>query len=282
VFGWSAKTACADLLCRWSYGANRVQVDADIKILSEFLSYLQVDSIRDALTVSSLAPSQFALRASYYASRLRDVNQPLRLLVEDEIFRLNVWANPTSDPKRGTDHVGITFAENSWPVLIRTLWQINPAIAVHTAERFKLHVIRGEVTKLVRSSTPDVLDIPEALNFLLGEGMDLVSARRDLKLLPLWAPVPPVMATTFFEPRFKSDPLLLQYAHRVLEQHPVELTFFFVPQVVQALRYDELGYVSRFIFETAKISQLFCHQIIWNMKANCYKDDVAEICRRIR
>lgn len=37
-----------------------------------------------------------------------------------------------------------------------------------------------------------------------------------------------------------------------------------------------LGYVERFIFETAKISQLFCHQIIWNMKANTYKDDGAE------
>lgn len=34
------------------------------------------------------------------------------------------------------------------------------------------------------------------------------------------------------------------------------------------------GYVSNFIFETAKISQTFCHQIVWNMKANCYKDDM--------
>lgn len=79
----------------------------------------------------------------------------------------------------------------------------------------------------------------------------------------------------------------------MLEQHPVDLTFFFVPQVVQALRYDDLGtlvllisernshlavgYVARFIFETAKISQLFCHQIIWNMNANCYKGDSMEI-----
>ncbi|KAJ3734042.1 hypothetical protein DFJ43DRAFT_1065841 [Lentinula guzmanii] len=262
---------------QWSFGANRVQIDADVKVLSEFLSYLQADSIRDALTVSSLAPSQFNLRASYYASRLRDVNHPLRLLVDNEIFRLNVWANAMNEPKRGTDHIGMTLVESSWPALIRTLWQINPAIAVHLTERFKLNVIRSEVTKLVRSSTADVLDVPEALNFLLGEGMEVAAARRDLKLLPLWAPVPPITANTFFEPRYKSDPLLLQYAHRVLEQHPVELTFFFVPQVVQALRYDELGYVSRFIFETAKISQLFCHQIIWNMKANCYKDDSAEI-----
>lgn len=35
------------------------------------------------------------------------------------------------------------------------------------------------------------------------------------------------------------------------------------------------GYVERFIFETSKVSQLFCHQIIWNMKANTYKDDSA-------
>lgn len=37
------------------------------------------------------------------------------------------------------------------------------------------------------------------------------------------------------------------------------------------------GYVERFIFETAQVSQLFCHQIIWNMKANCYKNDAAEV-----
>jgi hypothetical protein len=41
-----------------------------------------------------------------------------------------------------------------------------------------------------------------------------------------------------------------------------------------------LAYIAQFIFETAKVSQLFCHQIIWNMKANCYKDDAAEIVSR--
>ena len=51
----------------------------------------------------------------------------------------------------------------------------------------------------------------------------------------------PITAVTYFEPRYNSDPLILQYAHRVLEQHPVDLTFFFVPQVVQALRNDTLG-----------------------------------------
>jgi len=62
-----------------------------------------------------------------------------------------------------------------------------------------------------------------------------------MQYLLFWAPVPPVVANTYFEPRYNNDPLVLQYAHRVLAQHPVELTFFFIPQVVQALRSDGLG-----------------------------------------
>lgn len=32
--------------------------------------------------------------------------QVLRLLVENEILRLNVWNNPANDPKRGVDIIG--------------------------------------------------------------------------------------------------------------------------------------------------------------------------------
>ena len=173
---------------------------------------------------------------------------------------------------------------------MRTTWSIDPAIAVFLTERFKSPVVKSEVTKLVRSSPTHVLGIPDALPMFVGEKSD-GAGRRDLKFMLLWAPVPPILATNYFGPQYESEPIVLQYAHRVMEQHPIDLTFFFVPQVVQALRYDKLGwdhnlittypkilnfttgYVSRFIFETAKISQLFCHQIIWNMKANCFRGD---------
>lgn len=64
---------------------------------------------------------------------------------------------------------------------------------------------------------------------------------------------------------------------RALESHSVDVTFFYVPQIVQALRNDALGYVERYIVETAKFSQLFAHQIIWNMKANAFKDEDSQI-----
>jgi len=167
-----------------------------------------------------------------------------------------------------------SVAPDEWNRLLQRTWRISPAVAVHMGERFKLPHVQAEITKLVRGDPRMVVDVPEALHFLLGDRLD-ASSKGLLKWLPVWAAVPPVTALVYFQPRYGNHPLLLQYAMRVLEQHPVELTFFFVPQVVQALRVDDTGYVERFIFETSKISQLFCHQIIWNMKANTYKDDDA-------
>lgn len=37
---------------------------------------------------------------------IKNLNMPLRLLVENEIFRLSVWSNPSNDAKRGADHPG--------------------------------------------------------------------------------------------------------------------------------------------------------------------------------
>lgn len=97
--------------------------------------------------------------------------------------------------------------------------------------------------------------------------------------LLFWAPVNPITAVMFFLPAFRDHPFLIQYAMRALESHSVDVTFFYVPQIVQSLRYDALGYVERYILETAQFSQLFAHQIIWNMNANAYKDDDAQIVR---
>lgn len=85
-----------------------------------------------------------------------------------------------------------------------------------------------------------------------------------------------------FLPAYQDHPFIIQYAMRALESHSADITFFYVPQIVQSLRYDALGYVQRYILETAQFSQLFAHQIIWNMKANSYKDDDAQIPDEIK
>lgn len=135
-----------------------------------------------------------------------------------------------------------------------------------------------------------VLDVPDALEILLDNQLPSdvsfqlkVRAKNVLmyaadvgKYLLYWLPVNPITAVTFFMPGYGNHPFIIQYAMRALESHSVDVMFFYVYQIVQTLRYDQLGYVERYIIETAKFSQLFAHQIIWNIKANAYKDETSE------
>lgn len=129
------------------------------------------------------------------------LNLPLRLLTENEIFRLSVWSNPTNETSKGNDLIGnsertlfeatfftlsldylLTFQQTSWSTIVRTLWRINPAISVYLTDRYKTPVIRQEVGKLVHSNTVDVLGIPGALPFLLAGRID-PHVHRDLKVI---------------------------------------------------------------------------------------------------
>lgn len=100
---------------------------------------------------------------------------------------------------------------------------------------------------------------------------------REQKFLLYWSAVPPITSTSYLASSYARNPLTLQYAMRSLECFPVDVTFFYIPQLVQALREDTSGYVERAIISSAQISQHFAHQIIWNMKANMYKDEDSRV-----
>jgi phosphatidylinositol 4-kinase len=156
--------------------------------------------------------------------------------------------------------------------MIRFAWSISPKLAVQMHERFiQQPVVHRELHRLIANNSLDVVNVPEALVILLGEGI-APTAKLDLKYLQYWAPVPAITAANYFMPTYGKHPLLLQYAMRSLEYYPVDTVFFYVPQIVQALRYDDLGYIEKYILEAAKTSQLFAHQIIWNMQANFFVD----------
>ncbi|KIH86276.1 phosphatidylinositol 4-kinase [Sporothrix brasiliensis 5110] len=256
---------------KWSFGSSNLQLKTEIRLLSDVLA---------AVKAVSFIGSHQGTTATKSLQAKEDL---LLLLLENEQLRLSVWAYPLNEPSKAQSHMAVNHGinntkgviENIIP-LIRTAWQESPSLAIELATRFQNLRVHREVRWLLLNFPSKAIDEPDALPILL-DGALPHDVSFQLKYLLYWAPINPITAVTYFMPSYEYHPYLIQYAMRALESHSVDITFFYVPQIVQTLRYDALGYVARYILETAQFSQLFAHQIIWNMKANAYKDDDAQI-----
>ncbi|GES90544.1 phosphatidylinositol 4-kinase [Rhizophagus clarus] len=278
---------------RWAYGGNKRAMTTEYKLLIEVYRLVENDKV-ELTEVLSTAPkkySHFSLSNTISISmsdknREEIVNQTtkskklLLLFLESELSNLATWSNPLNIPDPTKENfvsvVESRLTEDNWKNNVRHAWWISSQLAVQMAFRFKQPFVQNELHKLLASNASDAVRVAEALPLLLGDKLNQ-NVLSQLKYLLYWASVPPITAITYFSSTYNNNPLILQYAMRALEYHPVDIVFFYIPQIVQALRYDTLGYVERFIMGAAKISQLFAHQIIWNMKANMYKDDECTI-----
>ena len=71
-----------------------------------------------------------------------------------------------------------------------------------------------------------------------------------------------VVVLPSFDRQYPPHPLTAQYAVRVLRSYPPDILIFYVPQLVQALRFDDMGYMQEFLLWTAKKSSLIAHQVV--------------------
>ena len=80
--------------------------------------------------------------------------------------------------------------------------------------------------------------MPEALPYFVSpKAVDENSTL--LQQLPHWAACSITQALEFLTPAYKGHPRVMAYVLRVLESYPPDQVTFFMPQLVQALRYDE-------------------------------------------
>lgn len=251
---------------RWSFGGNRLQIKAEVRLLTDVEAALNAVASIGSLTVKDLIS-------------LKGKQELLVRLLENEHMRLQVWLFPTDHEQRRlfsshrTDKASQVSLSSQ---MLKTAWEESAALAVQLHARFSSPILMRELRSLILNSPQAAMEVPDALQILLGSCLP-VDVSYQLKYLLYWAPVNPITAVTYFLPAYGNHPFIIQYAMRALESHSADVTFFYVPQIVQTLRYDALGYVERYIVETATFSQLFAHQIIWNMKANAYKDEDSTI-----
>jgi phosphatidylinositol 4-kinase len=231
---------------RFSYpvGLDLLKIKADYQVLRE------VAAMAAAVDTSAELAPQKAI---------------LMLFLDDEIAKIAVWLLPLAPP----DHRG-TYALHLTDAHVAAAYRLDPMLAINLALRYKIKNVDETLQRLITADPLPAARYPDAVQYFIGIN---AGATTPLYHLLLWEPLAPVDAITLFLPPFGGNPFVLQYAMRSLESHDVNLTFFYVPQIVQLLRFDARGYVERFILETAKVSQLFAHQIVWNMLANSYKDE---------
>ncbi|KAG4028457.1 hypothetical protein MFRU_021g00480 [Monilinia fructicola] len=250
---------------RWSFGGNRLQLKAETRLLNDVIV-----AFRSVTMVGSKPTALLKL--------IQAKEELLHVLIESEQIRLNVWL----DPLRSGRDIQVPTPAKSGPneaallALLRTAWNESPSLAIQLVSRFPSVRLHHDIRSLLLQFPDKAISEPEAVHILLGDSLPSDVAFQ-MKYLLYWSPVNPISAVTYFLPSYRNHPFIVQYAMRALESHSVDVTFFYVPQIVQTLRYDDLGYVERYIVETAKFSQLFAHQIIWNMKANAFKDEDSQI-----
>jgi phosphatidylinositol 4-kinase A len=241
----------------WSFGGNRLQMKAEVQVMQDVLAQLHA-------TRTAILPASATRKDPHQKHEL------LEALLTSELARLSVWLTPLSP----AGHPGQFDPQVA--AYVRTAWAEDPSLAIQLVTRFSNEQTRRDVRFLLLNQPEKALNESNAVDLLLGDTL-ASDLSFQLKYLLYWKPVNPVQAVTYFMPAFGNHPFVLQYAMRAVESHSVDVTFFYVPQIVQALRYDALGYVEQYIVETGKFSQLFAHQIIWNIKANAYKDEDSQI-----
>ncbi|KAG1666136.1 Phosphatidylinositol 4-kinase alpha [Nymphon striatum] len=201
-------------------------------------------------------------------------------LTAAEIQFMMTWHNPLSLPERailGEDTITAWFSqpisERMWRDNARLAWDISPALAVHLPSRYKnSECLLKIVSSLVKANPAAVSHIPEALDFLVTPDSVLNDAP-ELSYMLTWAPVSPIKALAYFSRQYPPHPITAQYAISALSSYPVDTIIIYIPQLVQAVRYDTMGYVTEFIKVAAKNSPLIAHQLIWNIKTNMYLDE---------
>uniref|UniRef100_A0A0A0K499 1-phosphatidylinositol 4-kinase n=1 Tax=Cucumis sativus TaxID=3659 RepID=A0A0A0K499_CUCSA len=198
-----------------------------------------------------------------YAVGREKRRQLLLMLCQHEADRLEVWAQPNikeSTPSRPK------LTAEKWIEHARTAFSVDPRIAFSMVSRFPTNAfLRVEMNQLVQLHILDIRSIPEALPyFVTPKAVDENSEL--LRQLPHWAACSITQALEFLTPAYKGHPRVMAYVLRVLESYPPEKVTFFMPQLVQALRYDEGRLVEGYLLRAAKRSDIFAHILIWHLQ----------------
>jgi hypothetical protein len=102
---------------------------------------------------------------------------------------------------------------------------------------------------------------------LLASAANVAANAPQLAALHIWAPAHAVEALELLSGPAAHHPEARAFAMRCLLNTPPKQAVFFLPQLVQSLRYDSDKALQGYFLEAASRSDLFTHQLIWALQS---------------
>ncbi|WZY96960.1 hypothetical protein YC2023_069289 [Brassica napus] len=247
---------------------------ARVYLLNERSDFSQSDSNEIAHENGKLAELIVWGKMDNYAVGKEKRKQLLLILCQHESDRLDVWAQPICS--KDSPYSRLKVSSGKWTEHAKTAFLVDPRIAISLVSRFPANIaLKSEVTQLVQAHIVDLRSIPEALPyFLTPKTVEENSVL--LQQLPHWAACSITQALEFLTPNYKGHPRVMAYVLRVLESYPPERVTFFMPQLVQSLRYDEGRLVEGYLLRAAQRSDIFAHILTWHLQGESFQETVKD------
>eukprot|EP01080_Neovahlkampfia_damariscottae_P007605 gene7605-11928_t len=195
----------------------------------------------------------------------------LEKLVHNEIERIKLWFNPQKPNQyihfpSPLETISLKdIPKNNWVSYVKEAWKFSPRLALELSYHFRFLNVSKELEELVLHNASSLLDIPEAVDYLVTPD-NAKKNIKELRLLLNWKPTTLANALKFLNAPFAENPLVVQYAIRTLRQFSPEEVVFYLAQLVQNLRHDNDGYLRRYMLSVVKQSDMFAHQLMWSLR----------------
>ena len=218
----------------------------------------------------------------------------LNLLVQHQIDRMAVWADPQCIPGVGIENAspfrddGSSYGMEEWGEFVATAFSVSPHLVCALGRRFVAisHAFR-HVEAIVQSNVDSFLHIPEAVRFLQSEGrwwaggaagftVEAIGQCSFLPRLASWATGSVHLATLFMNKGWFPHTYVQQFVVRTFRNREPSEVAFVLPQVVSMLRYDHQGILEDYLKQTAVGYPLFLHQLIWEISTAITDEKVEE------
>lgn len=193
----------------------------------------------------------------------------LVLLLEVEAERLGTWAEPlgtgsmaAAAAAAAASSAAAAVTSSQWVQHVRVAWAVSPRLALALRDRFPAaEAVRSELARAVAegAADPALQALPEAVTLIATQAAAAADAPQ-LAYMAVWAPLPLQEAMPLLSSPAGRHPTVLDYLLRSLLSCPPEDVAFFLPQLVQLLRFDQRqGLVERYLLDAASRSVYFAH-----------------------